>query len=412
MKRIIACIAAILVIGIQLGADEPFRKHRNDALNNVPVKKGSIMFIGDSITDMFEWWEAFGCNPKVMNRGVSGALSHELLDNLDAVVAAKPKKVFLMIGTNDLGTKGLDKPEIPFANICKAVERIHCESPRTEIYVQSVLPVAKNDKRRAVDIIALNGMLAEWCAAQGYVFVDLWPLLVEPGTTHLNPSYTLDGLHLLASGYAVWCKAIEKYVGIATTLTDPHNGSSGLPGSYGMRSSYFASLPVNKHDRLIIGDEMVKAGEWHDLLKDKHVKNRGMGWGYPGPSFDYVISSLDDIFNMSDGSIPSDISIYCGSADLRAGKTVEECAQACTRLINELKIRAPKARLSLISLLPTKDVEFNNTKVIPFNDIMIRIAAEHGIKFIELYGSFSDPSLMDGNYVSGKGYIRFAELAF
>ena len=58
-----------------LKADLPFRNHRYDAFKVLSTNDKSIVFIGNSITNMNEWWETFSSNPNVMNRGVSGAVT-------------------------------------------------------------------------------------------------------------------------------------------------------------------------------------------------------------------------------------------------------------------------------------------------------------------------------------------------
>lgn len=55
-------------------ADGPFRHHRYDAFKALRVNSDNIVFVGNSITNMHEWCEAFG-NPKVLNRGNSDAFS-------------------------------------------------------------------------------------------------------------------------------------------------------------------------------------------------------------------------------------------------------------------------------------------------------------------------------------------------
>ena len=41
-------------------------------------------------------------------------------------------------------------------------------------------------------------------------------------------------------------------------------------------------LPIKSTDVLFFGDEMVKNGEWNELLQNQNVKNRGSWWGYGG----------------------------------------------------------------------------------------------------------------------------------
>ncbi len=111
---------ALLTTAISF-ADGPFRNHRYDAFKVLPVNSEQIVFIGNSITNMHEWWEAFG-NHNVVNRGVSGAITDEGLANIEAIAAGKPKKVFIMLGTNDLGTNGIRTRSHQYNIDCRAFQ--------------------------------------------------------------------------------------------------------------------------------------------------------------------------------------------------------------------------------------------------------------------------------------------------
>ena len=143
--------AVMLFAALQVAyADEPFRKHRYDSWKVMTLPENAIVFAGNSITDMHVWSEAFGNDPRVVNRGNSGGYSYEVLANVESWVRFKPAKVFIKIGTNDLGT---DFTEQSIAsNIARTVDIIRRESPNTEIYLQSILP-AKDQKYKSLQTI-------------------------------------------------------------------------------------------------------------------------------------------------------------------------------------------------------------------------------------------------------------------
>ena len=128
-----------------LFADEPFRNHRYDSFKVLAPDSESIVFIGNSITDMHCWPEAFktsdGKYLPIVNRGNSGTYSTEQSNNLESYIAGKPKKVFMMIGTNDIATSGgLNfSGEQVLQYVKSIVERIHMRSPETKIYLYSIL---------------------------------------------------------------------------------------------------------------------------------------------------------------------------------------------------------------------------------------------------------------------------------
>mgnify|MGYP001026667834 FL=1 len=184
----------------------------------LPVHRSSIVFLGDSITDYGDWSEWLG-NPRVINRGISGDRAEWMLDRLDPIVAGQPAKLFLMIGTNDLAAGAT--PDAVAANICKVVDRILAESPRTKLYVQSVFPVNGEDFEGKVPkkshwskgerIEELNAMIERACAERGVPYIDVYASLVDERGL-LDERYTNDGLHLLSDGYEVWVELLRPYV--------------------------------------------------------------------------------------------------------------------------------------------------------------------------------------------------------
>ena len=393
-------------------ADVPFRQHRYDALSVLPADDDDILFIGNSITNMHEWWEAFG-NPHVKNRGNSGGLSQEIIDNLGSLVQGSPRKVFLMIGTNDIGS-GYSNALV-IGNTTTIVERIHAMSPRTEIYVESILP---STSRPAASVMAVNDAVKAFCEASGYAtYVDLWSQIIQKGTTNINGSYTLDGLHLKVSGYKVWCNYISDLVGSACTYPEGQKDNVGsLGGSYGMRESAFGQSKISSGDIVFIGDEVVHGGEWHELLNSDKVKSRGTGWGFPGPTISQVATQLKSIFKgRSDNEEPATVVLWAGAADCHSGTAVNTMEASYKNLIKNVRTYAPNAHLVVMSVAPHGVNTINDNYVKPFNGRLEALAAAtENCEYLDVYTALSQgyADYMNGNYVHGLGYVRVAnELA-
>jgi hypothetical protein len=60
-----------------------------------------VVMIGDSITHQGHWEDIFPDN-KIVNRGVGGDRTDDVLRRIDSIIKLKPNKVFLMLGINDL----------------------------------------------------------------------------------------------------------------------------------------------------------------------------------------------------------------------------------------------------------------------------------------------------------------------
>ena len=214
MKKLILT-AALLLAAAGAFAQSEYNLQRRSLFEKLPVTSKDIVFLGNSITDGGEWHELLA-NPRVKNRGISGDRTGWMLDRLDPILRGQPRKLFLLIGTNDLAANIPSEQVV--ANIRKIVERFQSESPRTKLYVQSVFPVndsfkkfAKQHGRHDADIVAVNKELEALCTEKGIVYIDLWTLLAD-ADGKLRSDLTNDGLHLTGEGYVVWRDAVKPYV--------------------------------------------------------------------------------------------------------------------------------------------------------------------------------------------------------
>ncbi|MBI9067068.1 MAG: GH92 family glycosyl hydrolase [Salinivirgaceae bacterium] len=185
--------------------------HKKEHFESLPNTENEIIFLGNSITDGAEWFELFGGNPNIKNRGIGGDDTDGILDRLTEVTESHPAKVFMMIGTNDLAYgKSVD---YVLNNYRKIIAQIQTESPKTEIYVQSVLPVddAVHYTRPNASILKINEGLIQITKEQSITYIDLTEAF-KTDTGKLNPIYSIDGLHVNGKGYLIWKDIINKYV--------------------------------------------------------------------------------------------------------------------------------------------------------------------------------------------------------
>jgi lysophospholipase L1-like esterase len=188
--------------------------HSKDMYDHLPDSRNEIVFLGNSITDGAEWYELLG-NRRIRNRGISADVTEGILLRLDAITKLKPASIFIMIGVNDIA-RNLTTGEIT-ANYRTILERIRTESPKTRVFVESVLPVnpatgmALNHTNKTGQIMELNVKLRELATEFGYTYIDLFSLMAD-ADNHLPRKYSIDGLHLTYEGYRVWAEAIRPYV--------------------------------------------------------------------------------------------------------------------------------------------------------------------------------------------------------
>jgi len=209
-----ACMLCSCLVGQAQALDSSYQTtYYNQKLTLfrlLPDTKGEIVFLGNSITDIGEWAEIWQ-NQKVKNRGISGDITFGVLARLDEVLSSKPKKLFVMIGVNDIARN--IPGAVILSNYRRLIDRVQIESPRTQLIMQSVLPTNdefkpfKNHYGKDDRIRAVNAGMQALCADLGVAFVDLYARFLD-ASGKLDKQYTNDGLHLNGAGYMLWKKIL------------------------------------------------------------------------------------------------------------------------------------------------------------------------------------------------------------
>ena len=182
------------------------------------------VFLGGSQT---AGWNYVGGFDGVINKGVVSNTTAKILKGLTPVVKLHPDKVFILEGINEIWSPNASI----LARYREILRRIGAGSPRTLIFVQSVLPVVNRPDISNAKITELNAGLKALCAEMPHcIYVDLHSHFVVDGA--LNQSLTSDGVHLRPDGYKLWRALIEKYVALSSEeLTRPETlaGLTGQP---------------------------------------------------------------------------------------------------------------------------------------------------------------------------------------
>lgn len=134
-----------------------------------------------------------------VNLGVFGDTVSDVRDRLPAIVARRPARVVLLMGTNDL-LRGADAADVA-TEYGRALEAV----PGTiDLTVMGVPPMRDDEQRRIPEpaaILELNERLAELARRRGARYVELRPPLVD-AEDRLRSEFTEDGIHLNSAGYA------------------------------------------------------------------------------------------------------------------------------------------------------------------------------------------------------------------
>ena len=181
----------------------------NTELDSSP--KAAIVFLGNSITEGFKLDEYFP-EAQTINRGIVADHIDGLVERLyNSAVGLEPKKIFLMIGINDIGDQ---RDERYLREILSSlVDTLTSELPETEIYLHSILPTSSRWKNCPPDQIRrINDFLEILALDAGIIYVDLYPLFLDESREYINPKLTKDGLHPNQAGYDIWAEKIKSIV--------------------------------------------------------------------------------------------------------------------------------------------------------------------------------------------------------
>ena len=171
----------------------------------------TVVFIGDSLTEFFDWQERFPAY-KVFNLGISGETVEGLLGRMDGILRVirnagrEPDIIFVMTGINNVA---MEDYEI-LGCYKQAITAIAAAFGKSKLVIQSLLPVSLQWIDNTI-IRQLNESLKQMAGDLKVEYLDLYSVF----TSRSGPKkeYLLDdGVHVSDEGYEVWSAAVEEYL--------------------------------------------------------------------------------------------------------------------------------------------------------------------------------------------------------
>lgn len=182
-------------------------------------RKASLVFIGDSITQMFggephdrgqpgkDVWEKFYAKRSVANLG----FGYDYLENTlwrlrhGELDGAKAKVVVMHIGTNNLDK---NSPEEIAAGVRALLDEIQKRQPQSHILLMAIFPRGQKPDARRAKLDTVNPFLAQFAAPGKVTFLDIGAQFLQPDGT-ITREVMGDFLHPTGKGYEIWAEAIE-----------------------------------------------------------------------------------------------------------------------------------------------------------------------------------------------------------
>ncbi len=168
--------------------------------------KVRVVFMGDSITDNWIGADATLFTDGLVDRGIGGQTTPQMLVRFRAdVLALKPRAVHIMAGTNDIaGITGAATMATVQGNIATMADLARAHG--IKVILASTPPAVafpwSPGMKPAPQIVALNAWLRGYAAKNGFTYVDYHAALASPDGG-MKPGYASDGVHPTPQGYAV-----------------------------------------------------------------------------------------------------------------------------------------------------------------------------------------------------------------
>ena len=176
---------------------------RQELLSKFSTGTDAIIFAGDSHIQQFELAELFH-SADIKNRGAFFDTSLGLLNRINGYAKEHPAKIFIEIGANDTNQK--IPADSTTNNINSILNTIQNQSPKTQIYLQSIMP----NRYNLPQIASLNKRLRDIASTRHITFINLDPYFLDNG---LKKQYDSgDGVHLNGEGYLKWRDILKPYL--------------------------------------------------------------------------------------------------------------------------------------------------------------------------------------------------------
>jgi len=196
---------------------------------NKYAKKGQILFVGSSLMEHFpinELLQSLELDYTIYNRGIGGYVTTELLTSMEeCIFELEPSKVFINIGTNDIGSPEYSQEKL-IAHYDEVLNEIGKRLPQCKVYVMAYYPINAKINFPGVDdsrkefmfktrtnqaIIEANAAVEQLAGKYGYKFINVNEGLADE-EGNLKVEYAIEGLHMWPNAYAVILNNLKKYL--------------------------------------------------------------------------------------------------------------------------------------------------------------------------------------------------------
>lgn len=206
--------------------------------------------------------------------------------------------------------------------------------------------------------------------------------------------------------------AILLLLGLSAAIVAPAQEACRYNQYYYQRSSLFEELPIDSNDIVFVGNSITDNCEWHELLDNPDIKNRGIGT-------DVSMGVYDRLNPITDGK-PAKIFLMIGINDVLHDLSTDSIMGNITRIVQKIRRETPSTRLYLQSLLPFNSsfgkfskLAGKEPQIVEINQRLKQLAATEQCTYIDIYSHLTVPGTAtldpaytnDGLHLLGNAYL-------
>ena len=164
---------------------------------------------------------------------------------------------------------------------------------------------------------------------------------------------------------------------------------------------------------LFLGDSITEQYDLEKYFKNYSVVNSGVG----GNLTDDILNNLQDRAYKYN---PSTVFLLIGTNDVNQNKSAEDIYDNIEKIVEEIQIHLPRARIIVLSILPSAEtwsLDDSNDKRVKINDMLKKQYHKSDVQYIDLYSILKEEDsnkinkdyTTDGLHLNKNGYALISK---
>ncbi len=205
-----------------VAGDERFSKPLPETAMRETAYFDDAVFVGDSITTGIDLYGTLTNAGVVASTGINleTALTAKTVRNKsgdkvtipEAVKELKPKKVYLMLGTNGIDWMSVDSMITQYEKVFDTIKK---DNPDAVFYIQSIPPITHEKEKKSSQmsikkIKEYNARLLKLAQSKKAYYVDVYSAIASDDG-YLSSDISTDGVHFESSVYTTWIEYVRRH---------------------------------------------------------------------------------------------------------------------------------------------------------------------------------------------------------